>query len=135
MPQGQNVTPESHLLLGNSLSPIFSPCPFLTSALWGNKKWFTMDGWVKMRNIFWNKISLAGCKWSNFNATGSETPVSHSLLGDSLFPIFSPCSLLPSSLWGNKKWFIIEVLRFRPWIRLRSRIYSHFGIPIPDPGF
>ena len=53
---------------------------------------------------FWDKISLTGYKWSNSNAPGSETPVSHPLLGDSLFPIFSPCSFLSSSLGGNKKW-------------------------------
>ena len=31
----------------------------------------------------------------------------------------------------------LEVLQFRHWIRLRSRIYGHFGIPIPIlvPGF
>ena len=52
---------------------------------------------------FWDKISLTGCKWSNLNAPRSETPVSHSLLGDSLFPIFSPCCFLSSSLWGNKE--------------------------------
>ena len=27
----------------------------------------------------------------------------------------------------------LGVLRFRPWIRLRSRILGFFGIPIPDP--
>ena len=31
------------------------------------------------------------------------TTVSHSSLGESLFPIFSPCSFLPSSLCSNKK--------------------------------
>ena len=31
----------------------------------------------------------------------------------------------------------LEALRFRHWVRLRSQIYVHFGIPIPnsDPGF
>ena len=50
----------------------------------------------KLEN-FRNKISLTGSKWSNLNAPMSETPVSHSLLSDSLFPI------LPFSLWGNKE--------------------------------
>ena len=41
-----------------------------------------------MKN-FWNKISLTGCNWSSLNAPGSGTPVSHSPLGDSLFPILT----------------------------------------------
>ena len=49
---------------------------------------------------FWNKISLTGCKWSNLNAWGTGTIVSHSLLGDSHLPFFSPCSFLPQSLSG-----------------------------------
>ena len=121
--------------------------------------------------IFWNKISLTGCKWAILNAPSTETPVSHSLLEESLFfisapaasllpfsgvirnwtpqyerseggnfleqnqlsrrqmvqfgcpkvrnpcvsftfvqfpfPIFIPCPFLPSSLWGNKNWFIM----------------------------
>ena len=52
---------------------------------------------------FWDKISSTGFKWSNLNAPSTETPVSHSLLSDSLFPIFSSCSFLPSSLCSNKK--------------------------------
>ena len=43
------------------------------------------------------KISLTGCKWSSLNAPSTETPVSHSLLGEFPFPIFNPCSLLPLS--------------------------------------
>ena len=45
-------------------------------------------------------------------------------------------SLLINSHTVNFRGFTLEVLRFRPWIRLRSRIYGHFGIPIPipDPG-
>ena len=31
---------------------------------------------------FWNKISLAGCQWSNLDATRSGTPVSHSPVVD-----------------------------------------------------
>ena len=38
---------------------------------------------------FWDKISLTGFKWSNLNAPSTETLVSHSLLSESLFPIFS----------------------------------------------
>ena len=50
----------------------------------------------------WNKISLIGCKWSCLNALGTETPVSHSLMSESLFPISSPWCFLSSSLWGNR---------------------------------
>ena len=53
---------------------------------------------------FWNKISLTGYKLSNLNVPGNVAPVSHSLLCESLFPIFSPCCFLPSyHLLGNKK--------------------------------
>ena len=47
----------------------------------------------KKVEILWNKIRLTGCKWSNLNAPMSETPVSHSLLSDSLFPNFQPVAL------------------------------------------
>ena len=57
----------------------------------------------KKLKIFRDKISLTGSKRSNLNAPCTETPVSHSLMGDSLFPNFSPCYFLPSSLWGNKE--------------------------------
>ena len=55
---------------------------------------------IKVRKVehFWNKISSTGSKWSNSNAPGSETPVSHSLLEESLFPFQSPApSFLPLS--------------------------------------
>ena len=35
----------------------------------------------KKMEIFWDKISSTGCKWSSLNAPRSETPVSHSLFG------------------------------------------------------
>ena len=43
---------------------------------------------IKVRKVenFWDKISLTGCQWSNLNAPGSETPVSQSLLEESIFP-------------------------------------------------
>ena len=44
----------------------------------------------------------------------AETPVSHSLLGESLFPIFSPCCFLSSSLWGNKK-LDLPVWKVKKW--------------------
>ena len=58
---------------------------------------------ARKMEIVWNKISSTGCKWFSWNAPGSGTPVPHSLLGDSLFPIFSLSFFLSSSLWDNKK--------------------------------
>ena len=51
---------------------------------------------IKMKSMkkFRNKIILKGGKSSNLNAPSTETPVSHHLLSDSLFPTLS--------LWGNK---------------------------------
>ena len=48
---------------------------------------------LKMVENFWNKISSTGWKWSSLNAPSTETPVpvSHPLLGESLFP-HSPLS-------------------------------------------
>ena len=42
---------------------------------------------IKIRKLekIWNKISLTGCKWSSLNIQGTETPVSHPFLGESLF--------------------------------------------------
>ena len=74
-----------------------------TRSAW--KKWFIMGGWGKNIIKFWNNISITGCKWSNSNAQGSGTPVSHSLLGDSLSPFSAPAS---SSLWGNKEFDLPE---------------------------
>ena len=45
------------------------------------------------------KIRLTGCKWPNLNAPSTETPVSHPLLGESLFSYIQPLSC-----WGNKNW-------------------------------
>ena len=50
---------------------------------------------------FWNKISSTGWKWSDLNAPGTGSLVSHSLLNESLFPIFCPCCFLSFLLWGN----------------------------------
>ena len=56
---------------------------------------------IKIRMVGKNsiKISLIGCKLSSLNAPSTETPVVHSLLNASLFPISSPCSFLSSSLF------------------------------------
>ena len=55
----------------------------------------------KKVEIFENKISLTDCKWSNLNTPSTETTLSHLLLSDSLFLIFSPCSFLPSAFWSS----------------------------------
>ena len=55
-----------------------------------NKKWFIIGGWVKR----WNKISFTGCKWSNFNASVSET-VYLILFWWVFFPHFQPLLLPP----------------------------------------
>ena len=57
---------------------------------------------MKGNNVefFWNKISFTGSNWSN--APSTETPVSHPLLSESVFPFSAPApSFLP--LWGNKE--------------------------------
>ena len=58
----------------------------------------------KKLDIFLNKICLTGCKWSHLNASRSETPVSHSLLCDSLFSIFCPCCFLSSNSFCQVFW-------------------------------
>ena len=101
-------TPVSHSLLSDSLFPYFQPLlPPSVLPLFGViRNWTSHFPSMKGRKVdnFWNKFRLTGCKWSNLNAPGTETPVSHSLLCESLFPISSPCCFLSSSLWGNKKW-------------------------------
>ena len=77
--------------------PLSSPAPFFLPLSGIGPP--SMKG--KKLESFWNKIRLTGCIWSSLNALGSETPVSHLLLGDSIFAIFFPCSFLPS--WGNKE--------------------------------
>ena len=46
----------------------------------------------KKVEIFWDKISLTVCKWSSLNAQSTDTPVSHPLLNESLFPFSAPAS-------------------------------------------
>ena len=66
-------------------------------AFWGNKNWPpSMKGEI-FENCL-NKSSFKGCKWSIFNAPGTQTPLSHSVLKLQ----FSLFSLL--ALWGNKNW-------------------------------
>ena len=53
---------------------------------------------VKILENSHNKRGLKGCKWSSFNAPGTQTPLSHSVLelDISLFSLLA--------LWGNKNW-------------------------------
>ena len=55
----------------NSLFPLL--------ALWGNKNWPPSMKVKKVEN-FLEKMGLKGCKRSNLNAPGTETPLSHSVL-------------------------------------------------------
>ena len=97
MPQGQKPLCLIHFWV----NPIFPfPAPAASSLpLSGVIRKGSPSIKVRKVEFFWNKISFTGGKWSNLNAPGSETPVSHSLLGESLFPISSPCcfSSLPLS--------------------------------------
>ena len=45
---------------------------------------------VKKVEIWWDKIGLAGCKWSSLNAPGSETPLCHLLLYPTVGRSLSP---------------------------------------------
>ena len=60
----------------NSLFPLLD--------LWGNKNWLPSMK-VEKLEIFQNKVGLKGCNWSNLNAPGTETPVSHPFVGRILF--------------------------------------------------
>ena len=75
---------------------------------------------VKKVEKFRDKICVTGCKWSNLNAQSTETPLSYSLLEESLFPIFSPCCFLPSSLWGNKE-LDLPVWKVERWKIFRTK--------------
>ena len=64
---------------------------FSLLALWGNKNWPPS---IKMKQIenCQNKMGLKGCKWSSLNASGTQTPLFHSVLElEKLpFPTISP---------------------------------------------
>ena len=47
----------------------------------------------------WDKISLMGCKWSSLNVPGTETPLSHEWLDDSLFPFSAFVFRIPASVF------------------------------------
>ena len=100
--------PPSHARMRKWASPVPArpPCIFskyfsyvafkILLSLYARQKYKAPS--IKVRKVekLWNKIRSAGCKWSNLNAIRTETPVSHSLLGDSLFPFSAPAaSFLP----------------------------------------
>ena len=101
MPQLPNI-PCIDNFWSNPIFQILTPCSPIPSSLRSNKE-LVLPVWrAKRCGNFWDKISLTGCKWSSLNALGTENPVSHSLLGESHFPIFSSCSLLrPSAVIRN----------------------------------
>ena len=70
---------------------------FSVLALWGNKNWLPSIK-VKQIEIFQNKMSLKGCKWSSLNAPGTQIPLSHSFLELGEFPFLSI-----SPLWDQCK--------------------------------
>ena len=76
-------TSVSHSLLKSSLFP-FSALPFLSFLSLQNEELGYYGRLGKKVEILRENISFAGCKWSNLNAPGSGTPVSHSLLKISL---------------------------------------------------
>ena len=55
----------------NSLFPLL--------ALWGNKNWPPSMKLEKLKK-YGKKSGLMGCKWSNLNAPGTESPLSHPVL-------------------------------------------------------
>ena len=57
---------------------------------WDNKELGLPVWYVKCCKIIGTKISRTGCKWSNLNAPGSETSVSHPFLVNSLFSFSAP---------------------------------------------
>ena len=61
----------------------------------------------KKVELFWNKISLTGCKWSILITPRSETPVSHSFLKSFLSQLLAPAPSFLPHCGGKKKWYIM----------------------------
>ena len=101
-------TPVSHSLLSDSLFPYFQPLlPPSVLPLFGViRNWTSHFPSMKGRKVdnFWNKFRLTGCKWSNLNAPGTETPVSHPIFGDSLFPFSAPAPSFPPLSGVIRNW-------------------------------
>ena len=71
---------------------------------------------VGMVEIFCNKFSSRGCKWSSLDAQGSETPVSHPFLEDFLLSLSASLPLsgvirigLPSIKIGKLEKFLDKI--------------------------
>ena len=82
---------------------------FSFSSLWGNR---LPSMKVKKVEYLWDKISSTGCKWSSLNALGAETPVSHSLLSESIFSFSAPLSRVIKS-WTQLRCFMFYACRSR----------------------
>ena len=80
--------------------------PFSHFQLWGNKKW---DPQYKDQEIekFWGQNQLYPLQMVQFECPGVRNPLVSSTFEDFPFPIFSPCSFLPSSFCSIKNWVIM----------------------------
>ena len=81
--------------------------PFFSfSPLWDNKKWdhqYEDEEVGKFREQNWlNRLQMV-----QFECPRHSKPCVLLRLGEFPFPIFCPCSFLPSSLHNITKWFII----------------------------
>ena len=76
--------------------------PFSHFQLWGNKKW---DPQYKDQEIekFWGQNQLYPLQMVQFECPGVRNPLVSSTFEDFPFPIFSPCSFLPSFLFLQYK--------------------------------
>ena len=83
---------------------------------------------VKKLEIFWNKISSTGSKWSSLNAPSTETPVSHSiwhLLGVNGAFFWDSLSLLIRRPKKEVPRFVSQSLRFaQHYFELRTGNWS-----------
>ena len=100
-------------LIHFGVNPFFSfPSP-AASSLWGNR---LLDSQYESKKleISWNKINLTGCKWSNFNAPGIETPLSYILI-----PFF-----------GLGKSEFVSLIRSSEHRNFESRNFSYLEVSI-----
>ena len=92
----------------------FSHFQALLLPLSGVIDYWTPSMKVKKLEISWNKINLTGCKWSNFNAPGIETPLSYILI-----PFF-----------GLGKSEFVSLIRSSEHRNFESRNFSYLEVSI-----
>ena len=101
---------------------------FSLLALWGDKNWPPSIKREQIENCR-NKMGLKGCNWSSLNVPGTQTPLSHSVLGLD----FSPFSLL--ALWGNKNWppsiKVKQIENCQNKVGLEGCKWSSLNAPVP----